>query len=629
MQPMLNEAHTQPLLARVNWRCESLRAAKELSNREIHAPAVSAYRWWARRPHNVMGALLDAAVAQYGSHLTVSDPFSGGGTVTFEASRRGLKAYAQDLYPWPARGLAAALSPCNLSELEDAAREVLKTLEPMRAAYRNDRDVELTHILRVRVSDCLNCGRPVFEFPHTLVSVSSRRQDDQNAYFGCRHCGHLTSRKRTVSSFTCEGCGSRILFDKALNGCPGCKHRVLKPRTWWPVLVQELTSNRGQLKAVLRLPLPGDPTGHAEAGIPSILLPTIPAGQETKRLLDNGFKTWGDLYTHRQMDVLQKGIAAISSLNCKAAIKERLAFSLLGAAEMPAFLCRWDRFNLKPFEGMANHRFTQTTLAVEANLLSPVGRGTLPRRLEAASNTLVWLMESGEKLPKVIGITSGRRGRKISDWDVLIATGSSVKQELRNATVDVVITDPPYFSDVQYGELAGLFHAWLEVYDPTIVVDKQAEAVPNSARGTSAEDYRGIIAACLKESRRTLTKDGRLVLTFHNKKVVAWRALCGAIADAGFRVHALAVVLAENGTDHCKRNVNAMLHDLVIECVPANGSKDLVPFLAFEPVSVEEKNLAAVGLALAQCAQRQDPNSLRSAYIEQLARLGASRRLIE
>ena len=159
----------------------------------------------------------------------------------------------------------------------------------------------------------------------------------------------------------------------------------------------------------------------------------------------------------------------------------------------------------------------------------------------------------------------------------MVTTGSSVKQELRDKSVSVVITDPPYFDDVQYGELARLFHTWLRIYDPTVVVDESGEAVPNAGRGVSADDYERTIAACLAESRRTLKADGRLVLTFHNKKLAAWRALAGAIGKAGFEVSSLAAVLAENHADHCKRNVNAMLHDLVIECVIAKAGAPVTP----------------------------------------------------
>jgi adenine-specific DNA methylase len=223
----------------------------------------------------------------------------------------------------------------------------------------------------------------------------------------------------------------------------------------------------------------------------------------------------------------------------------------------------------------------------------------------------------------------GRRGRKKTDWDVLVTTGSSVKQALQTGSVSVVVTDPPYFDDVQYGELARLFHVWLKVYDPSVVVDESAEAVPNSTRGTSAADYEETIAACLAESRRTLRADGRLILTFHNKKVVAWRALAGAIATAGLRVTALAAVLAENQGDHCKRSVNAMLHDLVIECTPADFPRLPALSLEFTPKSAAEKNLAAMGLALADCVAARNAAKLGAGYRAQLERLGVRKRLID
>src|SRR5205814_10008458 len=148
--------------------------------------------------------------------------------------------------------------------------------------------------------------------------------------------------------------------------------------------------------------------------------------------------------------------------------------------------------------------------------------------------------------------------------------------------------------------------------------------------------------ACLKECRRTLKDDGTLVLTFHNKNMSAWRALAGALGKAGFAVKALAVVRAENGGDHCKRNVNAMLHDLVLECVPAQAlqavpttntrvatrlsirplggssreSRPTAPDvrLEFTPTTPDERNLAAAGPALAECVPNRDTASRRERH---------------
>ena len=653
--------HADPsLLSRVNWRQLGGIARHELKNREHHAPAVSAYRWWARRPHSVMGAILDAAVERYGDELTVSDPFSGGGTATFEAARRGLKAYAQDLYPWPARGLASALQPCDPAVLGEAARTVLTALAHLRAPYRGADGRELTHILRVRVAYCLDCSHIAFQFPQPLVSLASRGLNERQAWFGCSSCGTMSKRLRDVDTVGCGGCGVRRTTKKPQAAwCAHCASERLVIAGWHPVLVQELVHHKnGRCRAVLRLVQEGDPV-VAESGThgATALTDIIPPGRETNRLLANGFTRWGDLYTQRQADVLAQALVAIKQLDIPAAVKDRLAFGVLGAAEMPAFLSRWDRFHLKPFEGLANHRYAQTTLAVEANLLSPVGRGTLPRRLETAGTTLQWLIESCSTPPKVVSTTPGLRGRKRTDWDILVATGSSAKQALRDASVNVVLTDPPYYEDVQYGELARLFHAWLKVYDPALAFDEGLEAVLNPTRGLSGADYENTIAACLKECRRTLKEDGTLVLTFHNKNMSAWRALTGALSKAGFVVKALAVVRSENGGDHCKRNVNAMLHDLVLECVPADAamptravrakSRDAsrtsiwpmprkcaaVPksaaTLEFSPKTPDEVNLAAVGLSLAECVQTGDATRLRELYKQHLARWPSVKPLIE
>lgn len=154
----------------IPWRRVSRVAQREQNNREQYAPVVSSYRWWARRPHSVMGAILDAAQGIYGNHFTVADPFSGGGTVTGEAARRGLTAYAQDLYPWAAEGLATALTPTNSQDFKAASDMLLALLGRHRTKYRTADGGELTHVLRVRIGCCPNCRSDVHLFPEYLVS---------------------------------------------------------------------------------------------------------------------------------------------------------------------------------------------------------------------------------------------------------------------------------------------------------------------------------------------------------------------------------------------------------------------------------------------------------------------------
>lgn len=622
------------MLSAIDWRRVSRVAQREQSNREQYAPVVSSYRWWARRPHSVMGAILDAAQGVYGDHFTVADPFSGGGTVTVEAARRGLTAYAQDLYPWAAEGLATALTPTNSQEFTAAADKLLASLGHHRTKYRTAAGGELTHVLRVRVGCCPDCRGDVHLFPEYVVTRASRRVRESRAYFGCTACGGVTLAKAGVKSFRCKECGRRHDTSRTTNRCPHCTTEfettwVLDgdPR-WKAVLVQHVEMEGVKARARLRAVLPGDPVDESDASaVHAALAVAIPDGIETKRLGRMGFVRWGNLYTRRQAEILFDALATIRGLSYLKAVKDRLAFAVIGCAEMPAFLSRWDRTALKPFEGLANHRYAHTTLAVEMNPLAPVGRGTLAKRFASAQKSLDWLSSECGKLPKVKRVLATDTRVLPKAGRVVIATGSSKAQPIPNDTVELVLSDPPYLDDVQYGELARLFHLWLSVYTPSAPADESAEAVPNSTRGRNVDFYQDAIASCLAESQRTLASRGRLVLTFHNTKLVAWQALAGALHDSGFEVCAMAVVYAENGTDLCKRNVNSMLHDVVLECCARRKNEANVQ-VAVTPRSVAEKNLVAVGLALAEATRNGNAGELPALYGSQLKRLGTTKRTI-
>jgi hypothetical protein len=86
------------LLSGIDWQRLEQRIRAQQRNREIYTPPISLFRWWARRSHALIGALLDSAVdSRAGAGLTVSDPFSGGGTVAIEAARRHTAHLRRDL----------------------------------------------------------------------------------------------------------------------------------------------------------------------------------------------------------------------------------------------------------------------------------------------------------------------------------------------------------------------------------------------------------------------------------------------------------------------------------------------------------------------------------------------------
>lgn len=632
-----------PLIDRVNWNRLDRHVIRQQRNRSAHAPAISLYRWWARRPHCFAGAVLDAAKKEFRREdFLVADPFSGGGTVAFEATRRGLPIYAQDLYPWPSQSLTTALTQAVPDEFKAAAGDILEALSGHRQSYWTRKGLqtwETTHVIRVRAAACPACSKHIFLFRDPLISVASRRADESNAFFGCSACGGATCRPRDIRSFACDHCGERELTrTKSLKRrttdvhCPHCleplslANLLLPAPQWHPVLIREQRVLNGAPLSRLRTPEKGDPTKDVRGEEYHGLHIKIPDGIETAALKRYGFSFWDELYTRRQLDAITAALAIVPTLKIGQPIKQHLRLAILGTTEMAGYVCRWERYHPKALEAIANHRFSRSTITVETNLLSTSGRGTLPQRFKAAEKALTWMC--AKQYPMRTTHAHSMAARRIVRG-ALIVTGSSERQLLRDGAARLVFTDPPYHDDVQYGELARLFHAWMAYAGQCEKSpDERKEAAPNTSRGITTKDYEKRVGACLLESRRTLASSGRLVLTFHNKDLDAWDALAGALLQAKFDVVALATVAAENSADHSKRGKQSFLSDLVIECKPrAYRRRSWRLEVRGLAEGTERKNLRAVGLALAERVNSAE-GDLETLFKKHLKRLKARRTLI-
>jgi hypothetical protein len=363
---------------------------------------------------------------------------------------------------------------------------------------------------------------------------------------------------------------------------------------WTAPLVLEKENDR----ALVRPTVEGDPVAFipASSSFPRLRHP-IEAGLETRRLHRSGLRYWGDMYSEAQAAVILKGLDYLRARRLPAGVRNRLAMAVLGLGEMGALLARWDRLYCKGIEGVANHRYAIPPVAFEANPLASIGRGVLRRRLEAAYRAANWYH----------GLENKGRARLVA--------GSSERQALKRGLVDLVLTDPPYFDDVQYGEMARLFHFWLGQYRP-MSVDEEREAVPNPVRGVGAEGYAERLEAIFKESLRNLRRGGRIILSYHNRKLRAWEALARALRANGLRLRGAAVVLAESANDHSKRGTQAQLYDAILELEPGHGGGAEAVWCPEDPVA---KNLFAVALALGEALEGQP---LAESYAAQCAALG-------
>ena len=607
------------LLRGIDWPEVERSVRAQQRNREIYTPPISLFRWWARRSHALIGALLDAAVnARDGASLSVSDPYSGGGTVAIEAARRGLPVYAQDLHPWAVTGVATALDRIDHAAFADAASALLEMLAPLRRQLyavpceKHGEDSEVLTTLWVRKTICPCCATSMFLFPYSMITRASRAVDEPYGWWGCRACGHVTCSHAHTRNRRCGGCGRSLpaadiaLLPDRMARCPNarCAHQFAAfagAPEYEPALVQRQCRYEHHTLTHFARPTDADlaSTNVRVASIPAALAEPIPAGLESQVLRRAGLYRWCDLYPRRQLAVMLAASRAVAEMELPVAQRDRLRLAIVGACEMAGYLSRWDRFYPKAFEALANHRFALVGLSAETNLLADRGRGTLPRRLKASTRAAEWV---GREFPDGVAPTwlPPRHHRTRLTDGITVSAGSSERQRLADGTVDLVLTDPPYFDDVQYGELAALFLTWsraVGLLPSSVEVDLRSEAVVNSVRGTDLAGYRKLLTAIFRECRRTLKDDGRILLTFHNKDVRAWWALARALRSANLHVRTLAVSASENDADHSKRGRLGFTKDLVIEC--GIGAQTLQPTAASPGDDSQTRELLVAGRCLA------------------------------
>lgn len=577
----------------------SRRVRREVRNREIHLPPVSTYRWWARRTEAVNGSIIDAVSIDRPGRMVVGDPFAGGGVTALAAVMRGHSVYAQDLNPWAAAGLASMLGLPDPEDLRDGIAALTQRVHASaQSAYgtvlSDGTPGLITHTFRVAVAPCTHCGARTRIYPHALVSLTSRVERNRPEAFLACPIGHLfLARRDRISS--CPICSRKtdpnaVYTPRRVVTCQCGELDRLEARAsasgleWEVVLVERAGGGRRELA----IPTDGERSAAAAAHErPRMSLGTIPAGQETAVLRRHGFNRWEDLYPRRQRAMVERLLDLAPRCSTDQSVVAALQLAIVGSTEMAGHLSRWDRYYLKSYESMAGHRFNFTTLPVEPNVWGTTtsGRGTTLRRLVQLVKAAEWLRDHTRGRLRVQGpLSAGAAtvpallgedidGRPLERPDVLVVAGSSQRQLLPSGSVDLVLTDPPYHDDVQYGELSQPLQAWAGLAAP----EPGGDAVVNRATGQLVADgsYTALLASIFRESARVLREDGHLIFSYANRDPGAWIQLLEALQSAGLRAVGCSIVHSENETDHAKRNVRACTLDLLLDLVPLS-SREIV-----------------------------------------------------
>lgn len=304
----------------------------------------------------------------------------------------------------------------------------------------------------------------------------------------------------------------------------------------------------------------------------------------------HGFTHWWTMFNPRQLLVQSQLLKAI--LNC-GTYKWEVREFVLGAYQQylrnQNLFCFWDisRDCLAPH--MSNNNYHPKSNVVENCVFPSLGRGNWASCVEGIIQGQEWAQKPWDSVSidaikrKDAALASDISGKseKVFPGDpvckVDLYQGSSTDlAQLESASLDLVITDPPFGGLLHYSELADFFYVWLRLalkekypdYFSGEFTPKSLEAVANKAREPEDADgfYQRLLTQCWREAHRLLKPSGILAFTFHHSEDEPWVAVLESLFDAGYYLEATYPIRSDETKGEGEFGSKTIEYDIIHVC---------------------------------------------------------------
>lgn len=556
-------------------------------------PIYQIHKWFARRLGCSFRAVLVGAVSKPTADfwkayyetanlqgLIVLDPFVGGGTSVVEAARLGASAIGVDVDPIACAVTSAELTAAKLEDLMPTLRALQKavgrTIAPL-YAVRGSKGQKLSavHYFWVQVVACPSCKTVGEAHPNYVLAEQAGKQ----RFAFCRKCHEPHALKANRKSFSCTLCRTNTTLVSApvKNGTYKCLHCAArtplitlgrdtdKPPTWRLFAVEATPRTTGRSVPMKERVFLKATAGHQrsvarasealrrEVEADPDFLPRDAIDEKHRsdtRLTDYGYRRWSQLFSDRQL--LHLGLLAREIKKLPEAERRAvgLAFSnhLTTNCMLTSYAAGWRR--LTPLFSI--RAFRHVPRPIELNpWLDGTGRGTFP-------NAIRQVLRASEfaKAPKEPARRGGFRDVEAVAPTTAPKVFSGNARELTNVeskSVDIVLTDPPYFDNIRYSELSDFFQPWLEHMGLVPVAAKRRALVKRALSAQrnneeSLEEFAANLGEAFSEVRRVLKPQGLLAFTFRHSTPEGWLAMAKALARSGLKPVQVLPMPGEAGT---------------------------------------------------------------------------------
>ena len=573
----------------------------EVYNKHLFRPNTYLHKWWARRCGSTFRAILKQFVPNVKRRdyyapgglegKIVLDPMMGGGTTLHEAIRLGANVIGADIDPIPVVQVRATLAQAALGDLRAAFNQCFAGLHR-----------DLGHYFQ---TECPTCERTL-DFQYTLHGLRKSCACGEVVQIDQYDLRHEAGRKIRIwpqsweitDSQSCPDSSAKTprLITKAEKSCPVCgqKYQELLDVPYYarymPIAIAATCPEHGLF---FRSPGESDLARIDQAemlrdGLDFGALEdfTVQDGPKSGDLIRRNINSYLDVFSSRQLLYLHQAIRQLRDYD--GVIKLNLGLLVSTSLEFNSMLCGYKGW-YKRRPGAIRHVFSLHAYSFPYTALenNPINRQKSSGNLQLLFRDRIergrkWAVSPVERkigpdgksqLIKIPGEVDG--GIEALDQTELtperqifwLIHGDSRDLPIDDHSVDLIVTDPPYYDSVQYSNLAAFFRVWLARLLPDEVnwTYNEAHSAVATRESDGSSSFMTVLAGIFAECGRVLKRHtGRMVFTFHHWDPNAWAELTIALKSAGFRLMNAYVVFSEHPISVHIRNLNAIKHDSIL-----------------------------------------------------------------
>ncbi|BCU66880.1 DNA methylase [Sulfolobales archaeon HS-7] len=567
--------------------------------------------WWARKPlvvsrAMILGSILDndeefirlmikgneatvenpipKDVIKRFENLTLLDPFAGGGSIPFEGLRLGLKVIANDYNPvaWALlKALDIREELVNVKEWERISKKYKRgfTVDMEDVCTKEDKsklgklvDLGCKIILGVkqkneklfpdfngkrvaaylwfRETDCPNCGAKI---PITSSWYLKKVKSKEKLYLSIEYKGDdyiVEIEEGETKASPTKASNKEVM-------CPRCNYSIPEKE-----LVSKISKepNRARLLIIMTEDKEFHLARPEDSNLPQVSESPINVEVIQDKVVSAsryGFRNYAEMFNKRQLKVLSELIEEIRKQVPKEEAMLRLYLSFLVSkhGDHNSFLTHWHSSYVVVGDTMAFRRPAMTWNVVEVNPFS-LFSGSLWSMFCDIVEACAFIQERVKDNPNYTLLMKSAEDLPISD-----------------GSIDLIVTDPPYYDDVQYAEISDFFYALMkpvleDVYPEnfhfsSLWRERSMEEM-SVGPGRNRNFFEMKFKTVLNFMKRVLKDDGIIAMFYAHKRPEFWISVLQAIVESGFTISNTIPVHTEQESSSVSRGKVAMQTSVVM-----------------------------------------------------------------